>query len=258
MRYFLNGLCLFLLSGVTLIWAQNEEPRELSDELQEKKAEMVRKNVEILDLKSAITIHQSEIQSLQAEMESIKAQNDSLADSLDAKEGEIKQLKEIIKILKEDKKLSREMVKTIREARPSTDSVQSREVYPISDADFRALYTRALNCYFGRNYECGIDTFTYLLSLTADHPLSDNCQYWLGECYYSLEDYARAIAVFEQVPGMGDQNKAAAALFKIGMSYLKMGDRLKAGQAFERLEADYPQSKLVEKAQEFNLGKQKF
>jgi len=234
-------LCLLLLSLPPVVRAQQEEPQEVSTELQEKKAEMVRKNVEILDLKSAITIHQNEIQNLQAEIEAIESRNDSLADSLDAKEGEIKQLKEIIKILKEDKKLSQEVVKSIRATQVEEDSGQ-HSLYPISDSQFRALYTQALNCYFGRNYQCSIDTFTYLLSLTTDHPLSDNCQYWLGECYYSLEDYEQAIAIFKSVPGMGDQNKAAAALFKIGMSHLKMGNDRQAGQAFERLEAEYPQS----------------
>jgi len=59
----------------------------------------------------------------------------------------------------------------------------------------------------------------------SDHPLADNAQYWLGECFYARKDYHGAITEFNLVltnyPG-GD--KICDAKLKIGYSYIQIGD----------------------------------
>jgi TolA-binding protein len=97
-----------------------------------------------------------------------------------------------------------------------------------------------------------------LLSTAAGSPLSDNCQYWLGECLYSQEKYHEAIDAFRKVQNLGDGNKADAALFKIGLSYLKLNRKNDARAAFNELEKNYPQSELVAKSRQYNLSQDKF
>jgi len=71
-----------------------------------------------------------------------------------------------------------------------------------------------------------------------------------------MERYDEAISAFEAVPDLGDGNKTDAALFKIALGYLKLGDRKKAEETFRKLRMVCPESKLIERAKEYlNLGK---
>jgi len=75
---------------------------------------------------------------------------------------------------------------------------------------------------------------------------------------YSQEKYSRAIEEFKKVGPLGDGNKADAALFKIGMSYLKMEQQSQALNAFKQLEKQFPGSELLEKAQQYLTTQEKF
>ena len=246
-----------------LILAQQTQT-DKDEELQQKMIELEKKSVEVLDLRSALTIQEAELEDLRSETDQLKNLRSSLVDSLKNKQDEIQNLKMILKALEEDKKLSQDMVKSISSSdTASTAHIdktenENSESYSGTDTEFREIYNRALNFYFEGSYKNSIDNFNYLLSINTVHPLADNCQYWLGECYYSMELYADAIAEFNKVENLGDKNKADAALFKIGLSYLKMGNKEDAVFSFRNLERQYPESELVTKAKEYLTTQQKF
>lgn len=253
---------LLLIQGNLITQETQNVQSDVDDELQQKRLELEEKAVEILDLRSALTIQNSELEDFKNEVEEWKKHNADMEDSLSAKQVEIENLKLILKAFDEDKKFSQEMVETIRSSQDSTQIPMSSEILaspiPIDDFEFRSLYNEALNLYFDRKYDASINKFRALLSLSIDHSLSDNCQYWLGECYYSLEKYLEAIAEFKEAGNLGDKNKADAALFKIGMSYLKMGEKGKAISAFTNLEEEFPNSELLTKAKEYLTIQEKF
>lgn len=228
-------------------WAQS-----VDKELEEKRKELEKKAVEILDLRSALIIQQAELEQLRAELERLKSQNQLLYDSLKRRETEIKNLKELIRTIREDKKFSRAILENIKSS-PEADTGEARA--EIDAREYSSIYSEALSLYFGREYKTSIEKFRYLVSVDKTHPLADNAQYWLGECYYSMEKYDKAISAFEAVPDLGDGNKTDAALFKIALSYLKLGEKQKAEEVFRKLEVVCPESKLIEKAKEYlNLG----
>jgi tol-pal system protein YbgF len=166
----------------------------------------------------------------------------------------------IVNAFDEDKALTDEILESIKtsDAAPQdTVATVPLEETP-DDTEYRTLYNEALNLYFDRDYKASIAKFRELLSRSQKHPLADNCQYWLGENYYSQENYTQAITEFQKVAPLGDGNKADAALFKIGMSQLKMGQDVAARETFSQLETQFPNSDLLEKARQYLTSQEKF
>jgi len=120
-----------------------------------------------------------------------------------------------------------------------------------STGNFREDYQNALSEYYNRNYKLAIQLFEELLARNARSSLSDNCRYWIGECYYGLGNYNQAIIEFTKVFSYNNSNKMDDAQLKLGLCYWRLGDRERARQEFERLLSDYPNSEYVQKAQQF-------
>lgn len=113
---------------------------------------------------------------------------------------------------------------------------------------YRARYKTALQTYENRHYREAIEQFSALLAENSNHSLSDNCQYWIGESYYGLGNYTQAIAEFEKVYSYPRSNKIDAAILKLGLSYLRIGNSELARSQFEQLVANYPKSEYVDQA----------
>jgi len=117
--------------------------------------------------------------------------------------------------------------------------------------NYREDYQMALEEYYNRNYKQAIQMFEELLARDSSNSLSDNCRYWIGECYYGLGNYNQAIIEFTKVFSFTKSNKMDDAQLKLGLCYWRLGDRDRAVQEFERLVNEYPDSEYVEKAREF-------
>lgn len=73
--------------------------------------------------------------------------------------------------------------------------------------------------------------------------LSDNAQYWIGECYYTQNDYQQAIKEFQKViNNFSSGNKVPAAMLKIGYSYYELGDTAKALEKLRKVVNQFPNS----------------
>lgn len=118
---------------------------------------------------------------------------------------------------------------------------------PVGDIAIEAYkdnYDQARALFEARNYQAAIEHFEALLAASSRHSLSDNAQYWIGESHFALRQYDSAIIDFEKVLTFPKSNKKADAQFKLGFCYLLKGDKAKAVEEFDRLEANYPKSKL--------------
>lgn len=203
------------------------------------------KNLEIYNLKAELEYYKQLLKNLELE-------NKALKDSVYKKGSQVSQgstqnadLALISKVLEEDRSLNTQILEEIR----SGGAPKSKEL--IDDSTFTLFYNEALNQYFEGNYQKAGESFRNLVNARKDHPLSDNCQYWLAECYYARQKYHEALENFQKVQGLGDGNKADAALFKIGLTNLKLGRRSEALRAFMELETKFPESELVPKARQY-------
>jgi TolA-binding protein len=116
---------------------------------------------------------------------------------------------------------------------------------------FKSRYDQALSMYYDRQYQAAINEFDALLALNENNSLSDNCQYWKGECYYALRNYNQAIIEFQKVFAFANSNKYDDAQLKLGLCYLRLGDNARAKIEFEKLISDYPDSEYIAKARAY-------
>ncbi|MCF7807837.1 MAG: tetratricopeptide repeat protein [Candidatus Marinimicrobia bacterium] len=113
---------------------------------------------------------------------------------------------------------------------------------------YKQNYIDALSAYQNGNHMQAIDAFRVLLMNDSSNDYSDNVQYWIGECYYALDDYARAIDEFTKVFQFQDSNKYSDAQFKIAKCYLSSGNNNRGYAELERLIEMYPNSDNAAKA----------
>jgi TolA-binding protein len=100
-----------------------------------------------------------------------------------------------------------------------------------SAAGFSDRYNAAYRSFERGRYTQAIRDFRNLLNSDASNDLSDNCQYWIGECYFQLGRYDQALVEFDRTLSFPGTNKREDALYKIA-------------QCHEAL-ADFPQSRLT-------------
>ena len=88
------------------------------------------------------------------------------------------------------------------------------------------LYRSAYEDYMRGNYDLARDGFSEYLKRWPLTELSDNAQYWIGECYDAQDQPQEALDSFSKVlEDYPTSDKAAAAQLKKGLIYLKMGDQ---------------------------------
>ena len=86
------------------------------------------------------------------------------------------------------------------------------------------VYKEGISLLQAENYDGAIEKFEQILSESRTHSLSDNAQYWLGECYYSKLQFARAKDEFLKVLDFPKSNKTPDAILKVGLCYKEMGE----------------------------------
>lgn len=119
----------------------------------------------------------------------------------------------------------------------------------VSGEEYKMRYEEGRAAFENRQYRDAIQIFESLLASNSMHPLADNAQYWIGECHYALRQYDAAIMDFEKVLTFPNSNKRADAQFKLGLCYLRKGQREKALEEFNRLREEYPNSPYNARAQ---------
>jgi tol-pal system protein YbgF len=91
------------------------------------------------------------------------------------------------------------------------------------------------------NYQLAISGYEEFLELASESDMADDAQYWIGESYYSLEDFDRAIQELLKVRDIYPEgNQVAAATLKIGYAFLRKGDCATARRYFETVINEYP------------------
>lgn len=112
-------------------------------------------------------------------------------------------------------------------------------------------YRHARELFEARNYRDAIGTFEALLSENPDHPMADNCQYWIGESFFGLKQYSKAALEFQKVFAYNQKDKYDDAQLMIGLSYFRNGEREKARYEFEVFVSNYSGSEYTAIAERY-------
>ncbi len=137
------------------------------------------------------------------------------------------------------------------EKTPPAQNIQPPPVRGATTGSFEQRYEDARRAYNARDFKTAVQQFEMLLTENRSNSLADNCQYWIGECYYSTGNYEQAIAAFEKVFTFPNSNKYADAQLKLGLSYMRMSNTTRAAEEFQKLIDNYPTSEYVSVAKQY-------
>ena len=143
------------------------------------------------------------------------------------------------------------LISSYKEMIEISGNKKTRVIPKITDEEYQAKYIESLSNYQNAEWNLGLDGFKFLIEVDSNHDLADNCQYWIGEVYYSLKDFRRSIKEFEKVFTFPGTNKSDDAQFKLGLCYVNIGQVDKAKQEFESLLEFYPNSEYYKRSQEY-------
>jgi tol-pal system protein YbgF len=115
----------------------------------------------------------------------------------------------------------------------------------------RELYTQAYADYARGNYDLAIQEYGEYLRNYPDTDLSDNAQYWIGECQYSKQKYPEAIAAWDELlRQFPSSDKLPDARYKKGMALERLGRRSQALLEYRFVAERFPNSEAGRKARE--------
>ncbi|HAE87655.1 TPA: tol-pal system protein YbgF, partial [Candidatus Marinimicrobia bacterium] len=230
--------------------------------------ELVKSRVEGLETGPGMPVSRSDLETVIKEVKKLNSQIEALNIRQNSLASELKQLKsgemnfqqstafidsinysilEDIQYLKNKISELNETLKSLPAAGSAAAKVHPGRRTPEA---FKEEYIKSLGYFQNKKYDKAIEKFSDLLRTNPDHELADNAQYWLAEAYYMKGDYQRALVEFEKVFTFTQKGKYDDAQLKLGYCYLKLGQKDKAKEEFERLISHYPYSEYYQKAQE--------
>jgi tol-pal system protein YbgF len=103
------------------------------------------------------------------------------------------------------------------------------------------LYDTAYADYNKGRYALAIQGFQDYLTAYPNTDLSDNAQYWIGECHYAQKKHKDAIADFDRLLKVWPRSdKAAAALLKKGYALMELGQKAEGVVELQYVIHEYP------------------
>ena len=121
---------------------------------------------------------------------------------------------------------------------------------PISAAA-QAIYDRGYTLYHQGRYVDAETSFQQFLQGYPATELTDNAQYWVGECRFARGDFRGALAAFQvTVDRFPGGNKVADAVLKMGDSHQALGEAERARERWEEVRRRFPGSAAAAVAEE--------
>jgi tol-pal system protein YbgF len=118
-------------------------------------------------------------------------------------------------------------------------------------------YEEAFRLYRATDYRAAIERFNGFLKSYPSSEYADNAMFWVGECWFKLEDYERAVLTFDEVVKKYPRgNKVPDAHYRQGMALIEIGKRTDdeatynaaAREIFQKIVTQYPNSERVPEA----------
>jgi TolA-binding protein len=134
------------------------------------------------------------------------------------------------------------------------DEINSENSKNQNMIDFAYEYKSAYKYYIQGNYKKSIDRFNFLLNNGIDNNLADNCQFWIGQIHFLKSDYDSSIKEFVKVLAYESSNKKINAIYKIGLCHMKLNNKSKAIEYFNKIIDKYPASDYYIKASDLIIS----
>ncbi len=287
-RYILLGMaCFFLASCVTsqsdfdslrhqMRVMERQQQKDRQDFIQEMEA--VQAHLQELD--EQISRDEGTVQATQAtlwaDVQSMQVQVATLSGRLDSLERQHRESSQLgqdhDQILQELKAKTRKLDRSVHmissqlgieiaETEPPRERAvpapPETDAPPVRPDSAQALYQRALDSFYDRDYELAQALWEEFADHFPDHTLTSNAYFWQGESFYQMQDFAQsALAYQEVITNFPDSNKLSASMLKQGMSFFHLG-REEAGQlVLNELIRKFPDTAEARRARAFMTDNQ--
>jgi len=246
-----------LQSQVAKLQSEKSELEKKVASLQETNAQLTAK---ISDLGSQLEYEKQRSRELSAKVaqyESMPQTETQFAVELAKKDSEIAEYKKQIrdleaKIAELEVKLSTKPPTTVAgevKGEVKLPGIIPEPTIKMTEKEFKSYYDRGLNNFRKRNYKNAIAYFDTLLKSDLETNLKVNVIYWLGESYFALKQYDKAIEYFNYV-AQTKSAKTPDALYMLGRCYAALGKIKEAKEYMNRVVKEYPKSPVAKKAKD--------
>jgi TolA-binding protein len=117
--------------------------------------------------------------------------------------------------------------------------------------NFEIDYEEGQRLFQQHSYKRATHKFFQLLQANRNHPLADNCQYWIGECYFAQGNYYQAIVEFNKVAAFDAADKKDDAQIMLGLAFMRLGESQHAQTELNWLVNAFASSEYVSRAYRF-------
>jgi len=250
----MDELYQLLGSGEDAKYTENQpfdQPKELAvTEFGESESNMQQTDVFMSDNNQAVNSLKDQINSLEQVLAERIYEKESLQSKLNRFD---LQLAEMESQFSSSKELNRPITQTsYSNAQPSRTSLDvENEMGSFTNNavhDYEIVYKEARRFFQDHRYRQAAHRFRQLLQVSQGHSLSDNCQYWIGECYFAQGKYYQAIAEFTKVGAYDAADKKDDAQIMLGLAFIKLGEVQHAQSELDWLVSAFASSEYVSRA----------
>jgi len=152
-------------------------------------------------------------------------------------------------------KARKEMEAKLNEVSKASRAQPKKEPPPKGEAStgeaMEALYKNAKQTYERKDFAAAREKFKAFLAVYPKGELSDNAQFWIGECYYSEKEYEKAIIAYDDVlKKFPKGDKVPSALLKQALCWQELGDKTFAQSLLKRVIKEHPRTEQAKIAKE--------
>ncbi|HLN85711.1 MAG TPA: tol-pal system protein YbgF [Candidatus Limnocylindrales bacterium] len=174
----------------------------------------------------------------------------------------VKNLESRLAKLEEDAKAQAQLLKSREdELKQLRDAAQAAEQRPLVYDGFadialgetelvRKDYETAWRSFEKKDYQAAAGRFRDFLKKNPKTRLAAAAQFWLGESYFALKEFEKAIVAYDEVRRFPQTDKVAAALLRQGIAFGELGEKLNARLVLQELVEKFPQSAEAPRAKQ--------
>jgi tol-pal system protein YbgF len=119
-------------------------------------------------------------------------------------------------------------------------------------AEQQRAYQQAYDLIKQKKYEQAVDRLHKFIEIYPSSDLTGNAYYWLGEVYLVMPKFEQARQAFTVVVGsFSSHRKAPDAMYKLGVTYHRLGNLKEAKSYLSEVSKRYPESSAAKLAKEY-------
>ena len=174
----------------------------------------------------------------------------------------VKNLESRLAKLEEDAKAQAQLLKSredeLKQLRDAAQAAEQRPLVYDGYADIalgeteavRKDYESAWRSFEKKDYQAAAGRFRDFLKKNPKTRLAAAAQFWLGESYFALKEFEKAIVAYDEVRRFPQTDKVAAALLRQGIAFGELGEKLNARLVLQELVEKFPQSAEAPRAKQ--------